>query len=108
MRHAVGRLVGHCRHLGGWEAAGGEERCRTCGTRRFTDYGALRPRELPPVVAPSPEDGTRADRAAATVMARTIRHLSRWGRGNAEFWRPAASPARRWSHRWLQGCGQVP
>ncbi|WP_374193030.1 DUF6255 family natural product biosynthesis protein [Streptomyces sp. AV19] len=31
-----------------WESAGGQERCTTCGTRRFTDYGALRPRELPP------------------------------------------------------------
>lgn len=46
MMHAVGRLMSHCRHLSGWESANGEDRCPTCGTRRFTDYGALRPEEL--------------------------------------------------------------
>ncbi|KNB53591.1 DUF6255 family natural product biosynthesis protein [Streptomyces caatingaensis] len=85
--HTVGRLMSHCQHLSGWESAHGEDRCPTCGTRRFTDYGALRPKELPPAVTPSPHDRIRADRAAATVIARTVRHLSHWGRSRADFWR---------------------
>ncbi|MBH1933752.1 hypothetical protein I5Q34_05485 [Streptomyces sp. AV19] len=89
MRSTVGRLMPHCRHLSGWDEIGGEQRCRTCGTRRFTDYGALRPRELPSAVTPSPEDLARADRAAAIVVSRTVRHLSRWGFGAAAFWRAA-------------------
>ncbi|WP_422396774.1 DUF6255 family natural product biosynthesis protein [Streptomyces klenkii] len=33
-----------CIHAEGWAyPAPGEQRCRTCGTVRFTDYGALRP-----------------------------------------------------------------
>ncbi|GAA2921489.1 hypothetical protein GCM10020221_17140 [Streptomyces thioluteus] len=80
---AVGRLVRHCRHGSGWESGGGEERCRDCGTRRFTEYGALRPPELPSVMTPSPRDCERADRAAAEVIARTVRNLCRWGTGDA-------------------------
>ncbi|MEX2983726.1 DUF6255 family natural product biosynthesis protein [Streptomyces sp. C36] len=31
-------------HHPDWESGGtGEARCKHCGTRRFTDYGALRP-----------------------------------------------------------------
>ncbi|WP_372410626.1 DUF6255 family natural product biosynthesis protein [Streptomyces luteireticuli] len=76
--HAVGRLMSHCQHLSGWESTNGEDRCPTCGTRRFTDYGALRPKELPQAVAPSPHD-----RAAATVLtsaagAAARRDPSRW------------------------------
>ncbi|GAA0414910.1 DUF6255 family natural product biosynthesis protein [Streptomyces luteireticuli] len=62
--HAVGRLMSHCQHLSGWESTNGEDRCPTCGTRRFTNYGSLRPKELPQAVTPTPHDRTRADRAA--------------------------------------------
>ncbi|WP_372407051.1 DUF6255 family natural product biosynthesis protein [Streptomyces luteireticuli] len=55
MHRAVGRLVHHCPHPSGWEAAGeGEEVCAECGTRRFHGYGALRPPGLPEAVAPHP------------------------------------------------------
>ncbi|WP_374192978.1 DUF6255 family natural product biosynthesis protein [Streptomyces sp. AV19] len=57
MRRAVGRLVENCPHPGGWESVdgdGGEEFCASCGTRRFHDYGALRPPGLPEAVAPAP------------------------------------------------------
>ncbi|WP_367138744.1 MULTISPECIES: DUF6255 family natural product biosynthesis protein [Streptomyces] len=38
-----------CNHAEGWTyPVPGEQRCRTCGTVRFTDYGALRPPGLPP------------------------------------------------------------
>lgn len=47
MRSTVGRLVSNCGHVEGWESGNGVERCQTCGTQRFTDYGALRPPELP-------------------------------------------------------------
>ncbi|WP_374193081.1 DUF6255 family natural product biosynthesis protein [Streptomyces sp. AV19] len=96
--------MNHCQHLAGWEAGDGEERCPDCGTRRFTEYGALRPKELPSPVTPSPHDAIRADRTAAIVISRTVRHLSHWGRSRADFWRcPAARPesvipARRTRH----------
>lgn len=63
MTFSVGRLMDNCPHREGWESGNGEERCTRCGTRRFTDYGALRPPEVPQVVAPSPEECARADRA---------------------------------------------
>ncbi|WP_344030330.1 DUF6255 family natural product biosynthesis protein [Streptomyces luteireticuli] len=78
-------MMNQCRHTDGWDSDRGENRCRTCGTRRFMDYGALRPRELPPVVKRPLHDRIRADRAAAIVISRTVRHISRWGRSDAEF-----------------------
>lgn len=88
MTFSVGRLMDNCQHREGWETANGEERCTRCGTRRFTEYGALRPPEVPQVVPPSPEDRARADRAAAAVIARTVRHVVRRGWSRAAFWRP--------------------
>ncbi|WP_436800637.1 DUF6255 family natural product biosynthesis protein [Streptomyces syringium] len=44
-----------------------------CGTRRFTDYGALRPPDLPQTVTPSDRSRERADRAAARQVWRRIR-----------------------------------
>ncbi|GAA3040839.1 hypothetical protein GCM10020000_19280 [Streptomyces olivoverticillatus] len=52
--YGVGRLVDNCPHLSGWDTADGEERCRSCGTRRFTRYGALRPPGLPAALTPRP------------------------------------------------------
>ncbi|WP_221462472.1 DUF6255 family natural product biosynthesis protein [Streptomyces olivoverticillatus] len=51
--YAAGRLVGNCSHRGGWTHDAGELRCDGCGTRRFTDYGALRPPGLPSTVTSS-------------------------------------------------------
>ncbi|WP_171162124.1 DUF6255 family natural product biosynthesis protein [Streptomyces sp. I05A-00742] len=100
MKRTVGRLVDTCRHTSGWESAGGEEQCPDCGTRRFTDYGALRPPDLPSAApTPSPRDSARADRAAATVIARTVRHLSHWGRSRTAFWLPVAT----WTRGSMQG-----
>ncbi|WP_425543479.1 DUF6255 family natural product biosynthesis protein [Streptomyces luteireticuli] len=84
----VGRLVRHCRHGSGWESGGGEERCRDCGTRRFTDYGALRPPELPTVVTVPPRDRVRADRSAAILISRGLHSLCRWGTSNT-MWQMA-------------------
>ncbi|WP_238492420.1 DUF6255 family natural product biosynthesis protein [Streptomyces sp. UNOB3_S3] len=47
-------------------------RCRTCGVRRFTDYGALRPPGLPQAVVPAPRDRRAADRAAARRVAELL------------------------------------
>ncbi|MBH1933445.1 hypothetical protein I5Q34_03940 [Streptomyces sp. AV19] len=83
-------MTNDCTHASGWERTdGGAQQCRDCGTRRFTDYGALRPPGPAPVVRPSPEDARRADRAAAIVISRTIRHISRWGHSAAAFWAAA-------------------
>ncbi|MFI9204553.1 DUF6255 family natural product biosynthesis protein [Streptomyces sp. NPDC053048] len=63
-----------------WESAGtGEARCKRCGTRRFTDYGALRPPGLPETVRPPARVRAKADRAAAALISRTAYHLSHWG-----------------------------
>ncbi|MEV5141987.1 DUF6255 family natural product biosynthesis protein [Streptomyces syringium] len=70
---AVGRLVRPCVHHSGWTESGGEARCVECGTRRFTDYGALRPPDLPQTVTPSDRSRERADRAAARQVWRRIR-----------------------------------
>lgn len=84
MTHTVGRLINNCPHQAGWESLhAGEERCTACGTRRFTDYHALRPPERPSAVTPSDEARARADRMAAEVISRTVRHLSRWGLSDA-------------------------
>lgn len=81
---STGRLVDNCPHISGWDPTDGEERCRACGTRRFTGYGALRPPGLPVALTPSPRDKTRADRSAAHAIASTIRHrLNRWALGRA-------------------------
>ncbi|MFI9305791.1 DUF6255 family natural product biosynthesis protein [Streptomyces triculaminicus] len=62
-----------------WESAGtGEARCKQCGTRRFTDYGALRPPGLPQAVRPPARRRAKADRTAATLISRTAYHLSHW------------------------------
>lgn len=39
------------------------------GTRRFTDYGSLRPPGLPSVITPSPAARRAADRSAARNVA---------------------------------------
>lgn len=63
-----------------WESTTtGAARCKRCGTRRFADYGALRPRGLPEAVRPPARARARADRAAATLISRTAYHLSHWG-----------------------------
>lgn len=80
---STGRLVDNCPHTSGWESAGGEERCRACGTLRFTGYGALRPPGLPVALTPSPPDRARSDRSAAWAISRTVQHrLSRWALGH--------------------------
>ncbi|MEW2579642.1 DUF6255 family natural product biosynthesis protein [Streptomyces syringium] len=70
---AVGRLVRPCVHHSGWTGTGGEVQCPNCGTRRFTDYGALRPPELPQTVTPSDYSRDKADRAAARQVWWRIR-----------------------------------
>ncbi|MFF4161294.1 DUF6255 family natural product biosynthesis protein [Streptomyces sp. NPDC001678] len=67
----------------GCEAGVGEvrcgvgRRCRTCGVRRFTDYGGLRPPGLPQAVVPAPRDRSAADRAAARCVAELLSR-GRW------------------------------
>lgn len=84
--HARDRLVVNCQHLERWESGDGEKWCTACGTRRFTEYGALRPPGLPSAVMPSDEERGRADRMAAAVISRTVRHLSHWGLSDAALW----------------------
>ncbi|MFI1254228.1 DUF6255 family natural product biosynthesis protein [Streptomyces netropsis] len=74
----TGRIMNNCAHTGGWTSADGEERCDHCGTRRFTDYGALLPPGLPQIRTPSDKTRARADRSAAALISRTTYHLSRW------------------------------
>ncbi|MBC2874935.1 MULTISPECIES: DUF6255 family natural product biosynthesis protein [Streptomyces] len=86
---AVGRLIHHCGHRAGWERGGGEERCRDCGARRFTDYAALLMPERPVAVVAEPRrDPARADRSAAAVIASGLRRLNR-RRARAVAWRLA-------------------
>ncbi|MEV6778045.1 DUF6255 family natural product biosynthesis protein [Streptomyces syringium] len=68
-----------CGHQSGWTQSHGEARCDDCGTRRFTDYGALRPAELPQTITPPPRRAHKADRAAARHVARIVRRGIRWG-----------------------------
>ncbi|MEU1823752.1 DUF6255 family natural product biosynthesis protein [Streptomyces abikoensis] len=87
--YGVGRLVDNCPHLSDWDTAEGEERCSSCGTRRFTHYGALRPPGLPVALTPRPRNAAQADRSAAVAISRGVhRRLSRWALGN-----PALHPA---------------
>ncbi|MCA6092457.1 hypothetical protein LE181_09830 [Streptomyces sp. SCA3-4] len=67
---ATGRLVSHCLHGSGWTHTAGESRCDACGTRRFSQYGALRPPGLPHAVRPTPREPHAADRSAARNLAR--------------------------------------
>ncbi|MEU3752514.1 DUF6255 family natural product biosynthesis protein [Streptomyces olivoreticuli] len=82
---SVGRLVDNCPHTSGWDSANGEQRCRACGTRRFTGYGALRPPGLPATLTPPSRDKTQADHSAAYAISRTAVHrrLGRWVLGRA-------------------------
>ncbi len=85
----VGRLIDNCPHTSGWDSADGEDRCRACGTRRFTDYGALRPPGLPVALTPKPRDKAQADRTAAHAISHMRYHrLTRWALG-----RPALCPS---------------
>ncbi|MGX8908314.1 DUF6255 family natural product biosynthesis protein [Streptomyces netropsis] len=74
----IGRIMNNCAHADGWTSAGGEERCDACGTRRFTDYGALLPPGLPQTRTPSDKARARSDHSAALLISRTAHHLSRW------------------------------
>ncbi|WP_370419428.1 DUF6255 family natural product biosynthesis protein [Streptomyces sp. QH1-20] len=74
-----GSRPGSCGHRSGWTQTHGEARCNDCGTRRFMDYGALRPAELPQTTTPPPHRAHRADRAAARHVARIVRRGIRWG-----------------------------
>ncbi|MFI2072867.1 DUF6255 family natural product biosynthesis protein [Streptomyces triculaminicus] len=76
-----------CAHRAGWTRVGGEARCDRCGTRRFDDYGALRPPGMPGVVTPGPAAGHSVDCAAARRVAA----------------RQAARPWPRWP-----GCAHLP
>ncbi|MEU2512670.1 DUF6255 family natural product biosynthesis protein [Streptomyces syringium] len=60
-------------HHSGWRESAGEAQCPNCGTRRFTDYGALRPPELPQTITPSDYSRDKADRAAARQVWWRIR-----------------------------------
>lgn len=74
---ATALTVGRCQHNpSGWTHAGGESRCHSCGVRRFSGYGALRPPGLAAAITPAPRDPRAADRAAALSMARARR--ARW------------------------------
>ncbi|MEV4869694.1 DUF6255 family natural product biosynthesis protein [Streptomyces syringium] len=68
-----------CGHRSGWTHTRGEALCNDCGTRRFTDYGALRPAELPQTTTPPPCRARKTDRAAARRVARFVRRGIRWG-----------------------------
>ncbi|MEU4213393.1 DUF6255 family natural product biosynthesis protein [Streptomyces sp. NPDC026206] len=71
--YAAGRLVDNCPHRSGWTHSGGESRCAQCGTRRFSDYGALRPPGLASAVTPSDRVRRAADRRAARNVAEAVR-----------------------------------
>ncbi|MFV8128615.1 DUF6255 family natural product biosynthesis protein [Streptomyces syringium] len=74
-----GSRPGNCGHRSGWTQTRGEARCNDCGTRRFTDYGALRPAELAPTTTPPPRRARKTDRAAARHVAHIVRRGIRWG-----------------------------
>ncbi|MFF7021210.1 DUF6255 family natural product biosynthesis protein [Streptomyces klenkii] len=81
------RMRVRCSHAESWTyPVPGEQRCRTCGTVRFTDYGALRPPGLPQALTPKPRDAGKADRAAATRIAKAPRRgWDPWfGRGSEQ------------------------
>ncbi|MEV5377882.1 DUF6255 family natural product biosynthesis protein [Streptomyces nondiastaticus] len=72
-----------CSHSEGWTyPVPGEQRCRSCGTVRFTDYGAVRPPGLPHALTPKPRDARKADRAAAAWIANAPRRGTWWGLGS--------------------------
>ncbi|MEU1312855.1 DUF6255 family natural product biosynthesis protein [Streptomyces cinnamoneus] len=74
------RPTDNCPHLDGWTHTAGESRCNRCGTRRFTDYRAVRPHGLPRTITPSARDGAAADRAAARNVAWNVATGTRWTR----------------------------
>ncbi|MEU4212303.1 DUF6255 family natural product biosynthesis protein [Streptomyces sp. NPDC026206] len=77
-----GRVASRCPHHAGWtHTGGGEARCDTCGTRRFSDYGALRPSGLPHPLTPSGAARRAADRAAARRVGEAMRGGTRCARG---------------------------
>ncbi|GHG66273.1 hypothetical protein GCM10018779_37730 [Streptomyces griseocarneus] len=88
--------VAQCPHLAGWTQTGdGVWRCGRCGTRRFADYGALRPPGLAEAVTPSPVARRVADRRAASYVAFRLPRGARWGRTEAECRAsPGAAPLR--------------
>ncbi|MEU7135295.1 DUF6255 family natural product biosynthesis protein [Streptomyces sp. NPDC046261] len=69
----AGRIADRCAHRSGWRHSGGEACCETCGARRFSDYGALRPAGLPRVVTPDGPARLAADRAAAGWVGEAMR-----------------------------------
>ncbi|WP_374284631.1 DUF6255 family natural product biosynthesis protein [Streptomyces sp. UNOB3_S3] len=78
---AIGRLVNHCPHDGGWASASGEQRCTACGMRRFTDYRGVWLPGLSEAVTPSGKRRPGADRSAATAIATRFRLRRQfWGR----------------------------
>ncbi|MEV4439963.1 DUF6255 family natural product biosynthesis protein [Streptomyces sp. NPDC049577] len=83
---AMNRRADTCRHSAGWAHGNGESRCNDCGTRRFTDYGAVRLRERPEPVRPANPE--KADRAAALWIAKTCwwRYRSAWGTSERDRW----------------------
>ncbi|MFI9203837.1 DUF6255 family natural product biosynthesis protein [Streptomyces sp. NPDC053048] len=86
----------NCPHHAGWSrGADGAWRCDRCGTRRFDDYGALRPPGLPETIKPSPAALPARDRAAARFVAERLPRGIRWGRKEADLPRPSWSPLRR-------------
>ncbi|GHG72607.1 hypothetical protein GCM10018779_48090 [Streptomyces griseocarneus] len=86
----------NCPHQAGWtQSEDGVWRCARCGTRRFTDYGALRPPGLPEAKAPRPGARRAADRRAANFITFRLPRGLRWGRTEAECRAsPGAAPLR--------------
>ncbi|GAA0468658.1 DUF6255 family natural product biosynthesis protein [Streptomyces sp. NPDC046215] len=72
-------LAGECRHESAWTQSKGRARCGRCGVERFTDYGSLRPVDLPHVVKPA--NTHWADRAAAAWISQMARRATWWGLG---------------------------
>ncbi|WP_418952520.1 DUF6255 family natural product biosynthesis protein [Streptomyces albireticuli] len=61
-----------CPHRGGWTHHGGESRCDDCGVRRFTEYGAVRPSDLPYAVTPPTPARHSKDRVAALNISQAV------------------------------------
>ncbi|MFI2075057.1 MULTISPECIES: DUF6255 family natural product biosynthesis protein [Streptomyces] len=75
-----------CPHTAGWtQGQDGVWTCQRCGTRRFADYGALRPPGLPEPRKPSRAARRAADRSAASYIACRLPRGIRWGLKEAEL-----------------------
>ena len=72
-----------CQHRAGWTRVGGMLRCEACGTRRFTDYAAMRPPGLPHAVARSGPARRAADRNAARAVWEAMGRARQGVRGGA-------------------------